>query len=70
MEAARFASAVSALKCTVLGGRAGIPDLEETERFLKDGSVSKDRCREWIEFYRKGPAGESMCGGSYETGRN
>jgi len=30
----RFASAVSALKCLKLGGRAGIPSREETERFL------------------------------------
>ncbi|MDD5728942.1 MAG: PfkB family carbohydrate kinase [Victivallales bacterium] len=30
----RFAAAVSALKCTKLGGRAGIPTLVETEHFL------------------------------------
>jgi sugar/nucleoside kinase (ribokinase family) len=30
----RFANAVSALKCTRLGGRTGIPRLEETRRFL------------------------------------
>jgi ribokinase len=32
---AEFASAVAALKCRALGGRAGIPTLEETVRFLK-----------------------------------
>ena len=31
----RFASAVAALKCRSLGGRAGIPSLEETRRFLE-----------------------------------
>ncbi len=30
----RFANAVSALKCTCLGGRTGIPRLEEVQRFL------------------------------------
>jgi sulfofructose kinase len=30
-----FSTAVSALKCTVLGGRAGIPTFEETLAFLK-----------------------------------
>ncbi len=31
----RFASAVAAMKCRKLGGRAGIPRLEEVEKFLK-----------------------------------
>jgi len=35
LECMRFASAVSALKCTKLGGRTGIPSLRETEDFLK-----------------------------------
>ena len=30
----RFASAVAALKCTALGGRAGIPNRPQTEQFL------------------------------------
>jgi sulfofructose kinase len=30
----KFASAVAAIKCTKLGGRAGIPSLEEVENFL------------------------------------
>jgi sugar/nucleoside kinase (ribokinase family) len=33
---ARFASAVSAIKCTRLGGRAGIPDFEQTMAFLRE----------------------------------
>jgi sugar/nucleoside kinase (ribokinase family) len=33
---AEFASAVSALKCTKLGGRSGIPTLEEALDFIKE----------------------------------
>jgi len=33
-EAIRFASAVAAMKCTQAGGRAGIPNREQTESFL------------------------------------
>lgn len=33
-EAIRFASAVAALKCTRPGGRAGIPDCDQTRSFL------------------------------------
>ena len=35
-KTAEFASAVSALKCTKLGGRAGIPTLEETLTFIRE----------------------------------
>ena len=35
-EAMRFASGVAALKCTHYGGRAGIPDREEVDRFLAE----------------------------------
>jgi ribokinase len=35
----RFASAVSALKCTRIGGRAGIPTLSETLGFLKQNGI-------------------------------
>lgn len=35
---ARFASAVAALKCTKLGGRAGIPSRQEAEKLLKEGN--------------------------------
>jgi sugar/nucleoside kinase (ribokinase family) len=31
----RFANAVSAVKCTCLGGRTGIPRVEEARRFLE-----------------------------------
>jgi sulfofructose kinase len=35
-KTAEFASAVSALKCTRLGGRSGIPSLQDTTAFLKN----------------------------------
>lgn len=35
-DAIRFASAVAALKCTKLGGRAGTPDRPTAEAFLKE----------------------------------
>jgi sulfofructose kinase len=38
LECAKFASAVSALKCTKFGGRTGIPTLAETKKFLLETS--------------------------------
>ena len=35
-ECLRFASAVSALKCTQLGGRTGIPNLKTTYKFMRN----------------------------------
>ena len=34
-ECIRYASAVAAIKCMKIGGRAGIPDHEETLEFMK-----------------------------------
>ena len=39
VESARYASAVSYIKCTRLGGRAGIPTQEMTEHFLRTGTL-------------------------------
>ncbi|HEX7548494.1 MAG TPA: PfkB family carbohydrate kinase, partial [Candidatus Methylomirabilis sp.] len=39
----RFANAVSALKCTRLGGRAGIPTLAEVQAFLSAGTGESRR---------------------------
>ena len=38
-EAARFSSAVSAIKCTSMGGRAGLPTRAMVERFIENGGV-------------------------------
>lgn len=40
-EIARFSNAVAAIKCTRVGGRAGIPKLHEVERFLKKAKLRK-----------------------------
>lgn len=39
VECARFASAVSYIKCTRLGGRSGIPTYNQTEYFLTHGTL-------------------------------
>lgn len=41
----RFANAVSAIQCTRLGGRTGIPNLDTVERFLESGTIDM----EWLD---------------------
>lgn len=49
----RFASAVSAVKCTCIGGRSGIPDWDETMYFMKHGCISDPESLEARkEFYK------------------
>jgi sugar/nucleoside kinase (ribokinase family) len=38
-QCAQFSTAVSAIKCTKLGGRAGIPTLEQTMAFLRERGI-------------------------------
>jgi ribokinase len=38
-QCAQFSTAVSAIKCTKLGGRAGIPSFDETMAFLVDHGI-------------------------------
>jgi sulfofructose kinase len=40
---AMFASAVSAIKCTCLGGRSGIPGMEETFEFLRRAGLANEK---------------------------
>lgn len=54
METARLASAVSAIKCTRIGGRAGIPDMRTAERFLKDGTIDYTEIDQRVAFYQRG----------------
>ncbi len=51
-DCARFASAVSCINCTTLGGRTGIPDLYMVDRFLKDGIIDKTDIASRKEFYK------------------
>lgn len=51
---ARISSAVSAIKCTQMGGRAGIPDLATVMCFLKDGVINREQLYERLVRYRQG----------------
>ncbi|MDD4796592.1 MAG: carbohydrate kinase family protein, partial [Eubacteriales bacterium] len=53
-QCARFSSAVSAIKCTRLGGRAGIPDFQTTMKFLETGVIDYTEIDKRVEFYRDG----------------
>lgn len=53
-ECARYASATSAIKCTRIGGRAGVPSAEVLETFLRSGVIDYEEIDKRVEFYRKG----------------
>lgn len=50
-DCARFASAVSYIDCTTLGGRTGIPTLEMVDRFLEDGTILPGDIEKRKAFY-------------------
>lgn len=53
VESARWASAVSYIKCTRLGGRAGIPTREMVDHFLREGTlIHGDELDARSAFYR------------------
>lgn len=54
VRCARFASAVSAIKCTRPGGRAGIPSLSVVTRFLQDGVIDYTEIDERVAHYQSG----------------
>lgn len=54
VETAVFASAVAAIKCTRVGGRAGVPNLGVVKRFLKDGLIDYEEIDQRVNFYRDG----------------
>ncbi len=49
---ARFASAVSYINCTSLGGRVGIPDRKMVDEFLETGKIDYTDIEPRREFYR------------------
>ncbi|MGI6077657.1 MAG: carbohydrate kinase family protein [Fastidiosipilaceae bacterium] len=51
-EAARYASAAAAIKCTCIGGRAGIPDEATLEHFLNSGIIDPSIQEYWLNYYR------------------
>ena len=52
-EVARFSNAVSAIKCTRLGGRAGVPTMETVQKFLETGVIDYSDIDARVEFYRE-----------------
>jgi len=53
-QCARFASAASAIKCTRLGGRAGIANLATLTKFLKEGVIDYTEIDDRARRYRRG----------------
>lgn len=53
-EAARFATAVSSIKCTKAGGRAGIADRKTVDEYLKTGKINFDEINKREERYQRG----------------
>ena len=50
-KAALYASALAAIKCTRIGGRAGIPDFETLESFLATGEINYEEIDRRVRFY-------------------
>ena len=51
-ETAKFANAVSAIKIGYIGGRAGIPSFEITDKFMKTGEIDDKELKERVEYYK------------------
>lgn len=51
-ECVRFASAVSAIKCTYPGGRTGIPNRRTVDHFLLSGEIDDRELEERYRYYR------------------
>ena len=54
VSAAKYATGVSSIKCTQMGGRAGIPDAETLEKFLASGKIDYEKINRRAEHYRRG----------------
>jgi sulfofructose kinase len=54
-KACRFANAVSALKCTQIGGRSGIPRFQEVQEFISSGKISLQDARSLQQLYQRMP---------------
>ena len=51
MECARLATAAACIKCTRMGGRAGVPDWDAAQEFLKTGRVDYTEIDKRAAFY-------------------
>ncbi len=54
VSAAKYATGVSSIKCTQMGGRVGIPDAEMLETFLTSGVIDYEKLNRRAEHYRRG----------------
>ena len=54
VSAAKYATGVSSIKCTQMGGRAGIPDAEMLETFFTSGVIDYEKLNRRAEHYRRG----------------
>ena len=50
-EAARLATGASCIKCTRIGGRAGIPDWDTVQKYLQTGEIDYAEINQRVEFY-------------------
>jgi sulfofructose kinase len=53
-KTSQFSSAVSAIKCTRLGGRAAIPDYVTVQKFMKTGNIDYTEIDNRVEYYHEG----------------
>lgn len=53
-DTAIFASAVSGIKCTTIGGRAGIPTPEVTKKFIETGEIDDREIKQRVADYSWG----------------
>jgi len=59
-----FSSAVSAIKCTRLGGRAAIPDYNTVQKFMKTGNIDYTEIDARVEYYHEGMLNQTQHGNS------
>jgi sugar/nucleoside kinase (ribokinase family) len=54
-ESCRYASAAAAIKCTRIGGRAGIPTHDVVMRYLREGIIDYTQIDESVAYYANMP---------------
>jgi len=50
-DSCKFANAVSSMKCTKIGGRAGLPNRQEVELFMKTGEIVLNDAEKLLQIY-------------------
>jgi sulfofructose kinase len=63
-KTSQFSSAVSAIKCTRLGGRAAIPDYITVQKFMKTGNIDYTEIDNRVEYYHEGMLNQTQRGNS------